>query len=477
MLMTFDPRLVLQICGLLFIVMPLAVLALLWRRHPQLNLLAWTASSICLGLMSLFVGLRDIAPDWLTLPVAHAMGYAAYGVKIQVLRLERGDSALWGRALALFVACEGLFLLAWLTPWSSVDRQVLTGVLTASGSTLVALQAWQLNRQVNSPGARMIAGSFAAMSAAILLRTVRLALGLTDGLPISPQPDFLILMGAAMLAALCGNLGYMGMALERLRRGELAQRQALEQLRQAQMAREQADQARAAVRGERHRSAQVLAHEVRQPLHNAAVSLQAAASALVGLPTAAEARRALGQAQAVIRRVSSSLDNTVAAASLLTSDERVARRDVELDMLVELCVGDLPAEARGRVLVDHQADARSASMEPGLIRLALRNLLINATQYAPPDTPVTLRLLDSDNPLALVIEVADQGPGLPAFVHTKLFGDEHRSFPGQSISPGHGLGLHIVKRVAVLHGGSLEWRAQEPVGSVFRLLLPQAGWD
>ncbi|MEN9631172.1 MAG: hypothetical protein RJA10_4400, partial [Pseudomonadota bacterium] len=102
-----------------------------------------------------------------------------------------------------------------------------------------------------------------------------------------------------------------------------------------------------------------------------------------------------------------------------------------------------------------------------------RNLLINATLYAPGDSPVLLRLLDSDEPLALVLEVADQGPGLPDDVRAALV-DPDTSPPLQSVAPGHGLGLHIVQRVAVLHGGRLTWQPNVPGGSVFRLVLPQA---
>jgi hypothetical protein len=44
-------------------------------------------------------------------------------------------------------------------------------------------------------------------------------------------------------------------------------------------------------------------------------------------------------------------------------------------------------------------------MDPGLMRLALRNLLSNALHHSPPQRSVTLRIGDSDEPLALVIEV------------------------------------------------------------------------
>ena len=38
---------------------------------------------------------------------------------------------------------------------------------------------------------------------------------------------------------------------------------------------------------------------------------------------------------------------------------------------------------------------------------------------------------------------------------------------------GTGLGLAVVRRLADLHGGSIEWRPNQPQGSVFRLVLPQ----
>ena len=145
-------------------------------------------------------------------------------------------------------------------------------------------------------------------------------------------------------------------------------------------------------------------------------------------------------------------------------------------MLVDLCLADLPPDARRRVRVDHRAELRSARLELNLMRLALRNLLINATLYAPPDTEVQLSLQDCDELLALVIEVADLGPGLPDAVRVRLSTPDAAPTP-QSVAPGHGLGLHIVQRVALLHGGRLDWHPNTPTGSVFRLILPQANPD
>ena len=467
-----EPRPLLLATGLLCIAMPLAVMALLYRRHTRLNVVVWCLGGVCMGLAAGLYALRDLVPDWLSLPVANLCAYAALFVGMPVLRHERGLRPHWGWAALTWMVSAGLYLVAYGQDWRFEARIGMNAVIHIAGSLLIAWHAWHLARQLDSLGARMIA--FAALLYAMmqLLRAVRVMAGLSDGIAISPQPDFLALTGAALLASLCSNFGYLGMALDRARLKDISQHRALERLREQQLALELAARERDAVRLERYRSSQVLAHEVRQPLHNAAVSLQAARSTLQGQPGSSDALHALAQAQGVIGRVTASLDNTVALASLLTGTKRPLRQDVDLDMLQRLCVADLPPDARARVRVEHLADARSARLEPGLMRLALRNLLINATLYAPAGTPVTLRVLDSEDPLGLAIEVADLGPGLPADVRASLF--DLQSAPGPSVAPDHGLGLQIVRRVAALHDGRLEWRANAPQGSVFRLLLPQA---
>ena len=472
----FDPRPLLLVTGLLYIAMPLAVLLLLFNRHPRRRVLAWCLGGACMGVAACLYAMRGVAPDWVTYPLANLFTFATVFIKVPVLRSERGQAPRPLTALVLWTLASGLYTAVWAAGGSIEQRFGVTAAIQIAGTALVSWQAHQLARELDSLGARLISLAYGLYGALLAVRTVRMLAGLSDGVALSPQLDFLAVLGAALLASMCGNLGYLGLALDHASRRSAAQRDALEHLRDLQRSRELTARARDAIRSERQRSSQVLAHEVRQPLHNAAVSLQAASSALSHRDGVADAQRAMAQAQAVIRRVSASLDNTVAAASLLTGDDRVALHDVDLAMLVDLCVADLPPDARRRVRVDHRAELRSARLELNLMRLALRNLLINATLYAGPDTEVWLSLQDHDELLALAIEVADQGPGLPDDVRLRLTDrDAPPSTP--SVAPGHGLGLHIVQRVAALHGGRLDWRPNTPTGSVFRLTLPQATPD
>ena len=248
----------------------------------------------------------------------------------------------------------------------------------------------------------------------------------------------------------------------RQRRLELQQEQALRQ--QA----EQQAQALDVLLAERSQMLDVLAHEVRQPLNNASAALQSASGALEAVGAGPVAHR-LARAHAVISQVTGSLDNTLAVATQLARSGPVQREDIDIDTLVAVSVGDLPAEQRGRVVIERQTATRTVLADLGLVRLALRNLLVNALRHGAASGPVTVRLADSDEPLALIIDVIDQGPGIEAGLVPRLF---ERGVRGSG-SGGHGLGLFLVRRVMEQHGGRVRLLQNTPGEVVFRLVLEQ----
>jgi PAS domain S-box-containing protein len=222
---------------------------------------------------------------------------------------------------------------------------------------------------------------------------------------------------------------------------------------------------------ERSEMLDVLAHEVRQPLNNASAALQSAAASLAGRGER-QAQERLTRAQAVLGTVLAGVDNTLAAASLLAGGGRVAREDADIDTLIAVSIADLPREQRDRVVVHRHTATRTALMDMSLLRLALRNLLSNALKYAPGSSPVTLHVMDFDEPPALQFEVADAGPGIPRELLPRLFTRGARGSGGTEST--HGLGLYIVRRVMDMHGGSAELLRTGPLGTVMRLTLPQA---
>jgi signal transduction histidine kinase len=194
-----------------------------------------------------------------------------------------------------------------------------------------------------------------------------------------------------------------------------------------------------------------------------------------------DAAERLRRAEGVMRAVMSGVDNVLAVAALLGQGggERSTAPlvvDVDIDMLLAVAVGDMPLADRERVQIERVTGTRTASMDIGLLRLALRNLLANALRYSPPGSPVVLRVSDSDEPLALVLDVIDRGPGIQPDLLPRLFerGTRGRHPSGRA---SHGLGLYIVRRALELHGGRAELVGSGPDGTTMRLWIAQAGTD
>jgi two-component system sensor histidine kinase SenX3 len=132
-------------------------------------------------------------------------------------------------------------------------------------------------------------------------------------------------------------------------------------------------------------------------------------------------------------------------------------------------LGLVAAEKQQRLEVDC-ADHLLAVFDPALLRLALMNLAQNAIRYSPPGKPIRLRAMNGET--AMVIEVADEGPGIAPEHQQKIFERFYRVDKARSRAEGGvGLGLAIVKWSVERMGGSVELTSELGRGSVFRLRL------
>ncbi|HLA06980.1 MAG TPA: HAMP domain-containing sensor histidine kinase [Anaerolineales bacterium] len=107
-----------------------------------------------------------------------------------------------------------------------------------------------------------------------------------------------------------------------------------------------------------------------------------------------------------------------------------------------------------------------------LLVLAAYNLVENALKFTAGDDSVEVRALEDGK--SIVIEVADSGAGIPSEDLTKIFEELYRGSNARS-TEGSGLGLALVNRIALLHGGGVGVRSSqnEPRGTVFTLRLPR----
>lgn len=107
-----------------------------------------------------------------------------------------------------------------------------------------------------------------------------------------------------------------------------------------------------------------------------------------------------------------------------------------------------------------------------LLREALSNLIDNALHYAGRGATVTLRVQQLHN--QAVVEVEDNGPGLPELAEADLPRVFERFWRASEIPGGCGLGLSIVAEIALRHGGSAQALNVLPRGLCVRLSLPLA---
>jgi len=101
----------------------------------------------------------------------------------------------------------------------------------------------------------------------------------------------------------------------------------------------------------------------------------------------------------------------------------------------------------------------------------LFNLLENARKYAPPGSPIAVEAEHTSS--AVLIGVADRGPGIPAAEHEAVFQHFYRLRGTAPAAPsGSGLGLAICRGIVEAHGGTI-WVEDRPGGgSIFRFSLP-----
>lgn len=129
------------------------------------------------------------------------------------------------------------------------------------------------------------------------------------------------------------------------------------------------------------------------------------------------------------------------------------------------------AEDMQRTLVVSVEPQLTVQGDRELIAQAAINLIENALRHTQPGASVELKALACDD--KIVIRIQDNGPGIPAAEQERVQERFVRLESSRS-TPGHGLGLSLVRAIAEAHGGRLVLGDAEP-GLVAELRFPQRG--
>ena len=222
-------------------------------------------------------------------------------------------------------------------------------------------------------------------------------------------------------------------------------------------------------------------HELRTPL----AILQGESEVALSNPTRTpeEYRESLSVLQHEARRLARIVEDMFTLSRADAGQYPVNRRELYLDELVSDCahsVRTLVAAKSITLSVESNGELPIFGDESLLSRMLL-NLLDNAIKYTPAGGKITVST--GSTPAGTQITVADNGPGIPAEFHTRIFerffrSDQARTRPISSEGPdrapagGAGLGLSIARWIAEAHHGTLALTRSDVRGTLFTVTLP-----
>ena len=156
-------------------------------------------------------------------------------------------------------------------------------------------------------------------------------------------------------------------------------------------------------------------------------------------------------------------------SSLLeTSGRDHAPKNLPLDDLVDELVGLLQRAFGKKYTIDVEHGAEPApTVDAGRLEQILLNLLVNARDAQPDGGRILVRTIGTD-PGRVVLEVEDEGPGVPPEIEDKVF---DTFFTTKSEGQGSGLGLSTVRMLVNETGGKIAL-CPSSKGACFRIELP-----
>jgi two-component system sensor histidine kinase KdpD len=211
-----------------------------------------------------------------------------------------------------------------------------------------------------------------------------------------------------------------------------------------------------------------VSHEIRTPL----AAIKSAAGTLLEIKEPVlsdEQEEMVAEIQEATERLNG-LVGKVLDITRLESGNLKPRLDLcDVNDLVQIAIKETRRElAQHKVTVELAPDLPLVRGDFVLLEQALANLLCNAAVHTPPGTPIQIGARVRDR--ALVLTVADRGPGIPPESIPRVFDKFYRA-PGAPTG-GTGLGLSLVKGFVDAHQGEVKAENRTGGGALFTIRLP-----
>lgn len=215
-------------------------------------------------------------------------------------------------------------------------------------------------------------------------------------------------------------------------------------------------------------------HQLRTPATGVKQYIGMLLEGYAGQPSP-EQRHMLSRAYDCNERQLRIIDALLSVARLDAGHVQLSLQLCDLVQLLNQVVDDLRpviGEQGHSIVLDYSVAPIFGTADSGLLRMAVENLLDNASKYSPRGLPIDVRLIDK--PETVEITIRDRGVGIPKKQQGELFQKFRRLDNPLSVAAGgSGLGLYWAKKIVDLHAGAISVRSRPRLGSVFTISLPK----
>ena len=219
---------------------------------------------------------------------------------------------------------------------------------------------------------------------------------------------------------------------------------------------------------EQERFIHILSHDLHEPI-NSIVNFASLLEEELSGRHAGSSERFLAHVTRGGRRLKQLVEELVSFVQL----DRKSVEAVEVDM--ESLINDIRADLDSALSrTGGRIDSSQLSPVVGdrtLLLLALENLVGNALKFGRPGVPPVVVLSSRRSDTGFVIEVTDNGIGIPEAQRENIF-EVFKRLHARNEYAGNGLGLSICQKIADMHGGRVVCQSTVGAGSTFSIHLP-----
>jgi K+-sensing histidine kinase KdpD len=169
-------------------------------------------------------------------------------------------------------------------------------------------------------------------------------------------------------------------------------------------------------------------------------------------------------------RLESLIDNILNASRIENNALKPFKTETELSTLVNHILDRIEKRHQQEFIIRNVSTAIHCSVDAFFIETILSNLIENSLKYAGAENKISVTLKTNGN--RPVLEVIDQGPGIPKEDRANMFKIFYRAGNEETrTQKGSGLGLFIVSELVRIHGGKILYRENSPKGAIFEITL------